>query len=106
MLHMGLKKDGIFQMKTLPDGKVIDLSTDRSKHQALRQTGVGPASTHRELYSLVDTIYRRIDESGKLKRDSTEYDYEFSGYTLDMVRLASDHKPMGSDSIDSWLRLL
>ena len=89
-------------MMTLPDGRVIDLSTDRSKHHALRQTGVGPSSTHRELYSLVDIIYRRLDESGRPKCGRTEYDYEFSGYTLDTVRLASDWSEEDKADLLKW----
>lgn len=91
-------------MITLPDGRVIDLSTDRSKHHALRQQGVNPASTHRELYTLVDIIYRRLDESGKPKRGRTEYDYKFSGYTLDTVRFASDWSEVDKTILFSWIQ--
>ncbi|NOQ89263.1 MAG: hypothetical protein GQ550_10105 [Gammaproteobacteria bacterium] len=97
-------KNEISQMVTLTDGRVIDLSMDRSKHHALRQPGVGPASTHRELYSLVDIIYRHLDESGKPKRGMTEYDYEFSGYTLDTVRFASDWSEKDKSILSRWLQ--
>ncbi len=74
----------------LPSGKVIDLSADRSKYHALRLQGVDPAVPHRRLYSLVDIIYRQLDDSGRPKRGNTELDYAFSGYTLDTVFLADD----------------
>ncbi len=50
-------------MIVLPSGRIIDLATDRSNYHALRQPGVGPASTHQQLYSLVDVI----DGHGKFK---------------------------------------
>ncbi len=89
-------------MTVLPSGRIIDLSTDRSKYHALRQMGVGPASAHRELYSLVDIIYRKTDESGEPRRGWTEHDYEFSGYTLETVRFASDWSAQDKSAISQW----
>lgn len=74
-------------MLILPSGKVIDISTDRARYHALRQPGVGPASAHRELYALVDVVNRHRDENGIPRRGWTEYDYTYSGHTLDSVRL-------------------
>ena len=91
-------------MLILPSGRIIDLSTDRSKYHALRQQGVRPASAHRKLYSLVDIIYRRINESGKPKSGWTEYDYEFSGYTLDTIHLASDWSEEDRNALANWVQ--
>lgn len=91
-------------MKVLPSGRIIDLSTDRSKYHALRQMGVGPASPHRELYALVDIIYRKSDESGDAKRGWTEYDYEFSGHTLETVRFADDWSEQDKLALSRWVQ--
>lgn len=89
-------------MLVLTSGRHIDLSTDRSKHHALRQPGVGPAASHRQLYSLVDIIYRRTDDEGNPKLGWTEYDYDFSGYTLDTVRYASDWTEADKAALYQW----
>lgn len=91
-------------MLILPSGRIIDLSTDRSKYHALRQQGVCPASAHRKLYSLVDIVYRRIDEWGNPKRGWTEYDYEFSGYTLDTVHAADDWTEEDRNALSQWVQ--
>jgi len=91
-------------MMVLPSGKVIDLSTDRSKYHALRHQGVDPAAAHRDLYPLVDIIYRHLDDSGNPKCGWTEYDYEFSGYTLDTVRFASDWTIEDKAALSRWLQ--
>jgi len=77
-------------MIILPSGRVVDLSSHRSKYHALRLGGAGPDSTHRHLYALVDIIYRKLNDAGKPKMGWTEYDYQYSGYTLDTVRMAMD----------------
>jgi len=92
-------------MLTLPSGRLIDLSTDRSKHHALRLPGVSPSSSHRELYSVVDIIYRHSDDGGIPKRGWTEYDYDFSGYTLDTVRFDSDWSDADKAVLYKWVRL-
>jgi len=91
-------------MTILPSGKVIDLSADRSKYHALRQQGVDPAVPHRRLYSLVDIIYRRLDDSGRPKRGNTEFDYAFSGYTLDTALSASDWSEEDKTTLSSWVQ--
>jgi len=91
-------------MMVLPSGRIIDLSTDRCKHHALRQQGVDPDSPHRKLYPLVDIIYRRRDDEGTARRGWTEYDYEFSGYTLDTVRAASDWSDEDKTALFSWVK--
>lgn len=106
MLLMRLKviNDGITQIMKLPGGRLIDLSTDRSKYHALRQQSVCPASAHRALYPLVDIIYRRSDDLGNPKYGWTEYDYEFSGYTLDTVHFANDWSAEDKAALSLWIR--
>lgn len=91
-------------MLVLPSGRVIDLSTDRSKYHALRHRGVGPASEHQALYALVDVIYRYRDDNGPPRGGWTEYDYEYSGYTLDSVRHAADWSAADKAALDRWVR--
>lgn len=96
-------------MMVLPSGRVIDLSTDRSKYHALRQLdvdqGLSPDSAHRKLYPLVDIVYRRRDENGSPKRGWTEFDYEFSPYTLETVRHAHDWSEEDKSALSRWLQL-
>jgi len=89
-------------MMVLPSGKVIDLSADRSKYHALRQRGVDATAPHRRLYSLIDIIYRQLDGSGTPRRGNTEFDYTFSGYTLDTVFFASDWSEEDKAVLSSW----
>ena len=91
-------------MMVLPSGRVIGLSAARSKYHALRKPGVGPESAHRKLYTLVDILYRYHDEAGNPKRGWTEYDYEFSGYTLDSVRAAPDWSEYDKTALFAWLQ--
>jgi len=91
-------------MMVLPSGRIVDLSTNRSKYHALRQMGTGPASAHRELYSLVDIIYRKTDDEGNPKRGWTEHDYEFSGYTLETVRFATDWSDEEKSALHQWIQ--
>ena len=70
----------------------------------MRNMGAGPASAHRELYSLVDILYRKTDESGEPRRGWTEYDYKFSGYTLETVRFASDWSEQDKSALSRWIR--
>lgn len=88
----------------LPSGKVIDLSTNRSKYHALRQGDVRQNSDHRKLYSLVDIIYRQLSDSGKPKTGWTEYDYNYSGYTLDTVRFANDWTEEDKTALAEWIQ--
>ena len=89
-------------MMILPSGRIIDLSSQRSKYHALRQGGVGLDSTHRNLYALVDIIYRQKNEAGKPKMGWTEFDYHYSGYTLDTVRLATDWSDEDRSALFIW----
>lgn len=91
-------------MLVLPSGRVIDLSTDRSKYHALRQPGVGPDAEHQALHALVDVLYRYRDGGGTPRRGWTEYDYEYSGYTLDSVRHADDWPAADKAALDRWVR--
>jgi hypothetical protein len=91
-------------MIELGSGKIIDLSTNRSKYHALRQHGAGPVYTHRQLYSLVDIIYRRTEEAGNIRTGWTEYDYDYSGYTLATVRGAKDWTEEDKTAIEKWIQ--
>ncbi|MDT8282637.1 MAG: hypothetical protein RQ982_07465 [Gammaproteobacteria bacterium] len=62
-------------------------------------------SARRQLYSLVDVIYRKCDDTGVPKRGWTEYDYEFSGYTLDTVRYDSDWNEEDLSALYTWAKL-
>lgn len=91
-------------MLQLPGGRVVDLSSERSKYHALRQRGVGPDAPHQALYPLVDILYRYRNEDGVPCRGWTEYDYEFSGYTLDSVRHAEDWSAEDKAALERWIR--
>ncbi|PKM45227.1 MAG: hypothetical protein CVV05_07625 [Gammaproteobacteria bacterium HGW-Gammaproteobacteria-1] len=91
-------------MLLLPSGRVIDLSTDRARYHALRHPGVAPDAPHRELYALVDVLYRRRDDAGNPRRGWTEYDYEYSGYTLATLRLATDWSDADKTALYRWAR--
>lgn len=91
-------------MLELPGGRVVDLSTERSKYHALRQPGVGPDAEHQALHALVDVVYRYRDGDGTPRQGWTEYDYEFSGHTLDSVRHAADWTPEDKAVLDRWAR--
>jgi hypothetical protein len=91
-------------MLILPSGRVVDLATDRAKYHTLRRPGVGPASPHRELYGLVDVLYRHRDAEGNPRRGWTEYDYRFSGYTLAEIRRAPDWPEADKVALFRWLR--
>ena len=91
-------------MMRLPSGRFIDLSTSRSKYHALRQGDIGADSEHRKLYALVDILYRFHDDNAKPKVGWTEYDYEYSGYTLDSVRAASDWSEQDKKAIAEWIQ--
>ena len=91
-------------MIILPSGRVVDLSSHRSKYHALRIGEVGLGSTHRHLYSLVDIIYRELNEAGKPKMGWTEFDYQYSGYTLDSVREAADWCDEDKAALSHWIK--
>ena len=90
-------------MLTLPSGRVVGLSTERAKYHALRQPGPGPKSIHRELYALVDVIYRYVDAAGVPRRGWTEYDYHYSGYTLADIRVARDWSEADKAALFRWV---
>lgn len=91
-------------MLRLPGGRIVDISTDRARYHALRRPGIDLHSAHRPLYSLVDVIYRRLDDSGMPRRGWTEYDYDFSGYTLETVRFADDWSEEDKIALSQWLQ--
>lgn len=91
-------------MIILPSGRVVDLSSHRSKYHALRLGKVGLDSAHRQLYCLVDIIYRQLNEAGKPKMGWTEFDYQYSGYTLDTVRKAEDWSDEDKSALLNWVQ--
>jgi hypothetical protein len=91
-------------MLILPSGRVVDLATDRAKYHALRRPGPGPTSAHRQLYGLVDVLYRQRDAAGIPRRGWTEYDYRFSGYTLADIRRIPDWDDADKAALWHWLR--
>ncbi len=91
-------------MIILPSGSAVDLSSHRSKYHALRIGGVELTSPHRQLYSLVDIIYRKFNEVGKPKMGWSEFDYDYSGYTLDSVRGAKDWSDEDKTALFNWAK--
>ena len=89
-------------MIILPSGRVVDLSSHRSKYHALRIAGVGLDSPHRQLYGLIDVIYRKLNEVGRPKMGWSEFDYQYSGYTLDTVRKAEDWSNEDKSALLNW----
>lgn len=92
-------------MLILPSGRVIDITTDRAKYHALQHSGITPGASIRQLFALVDIVYRYRDSEGDIKRGWTEHDYEFSGYTLDSVRFARDWDSTDKTELQRWLQL-
>lgn len=90
-------------MIRLPSGIFIDITGSRAKYHALRQGDVCASSEHRKLYVVVDIIYRYLDEDGNPKTGWTEYDYEYSGYTLDTVRAANDWSEEDKEALAKWI---
>lgn len=88
----------------LPSGKVVDLSTNRSKYHALRHKGIGLHSAHRKLHALVDIIYRKCHDNGRARLGWTEFDYQYSGYTLDSVREAADWCDEDKAALCHWIK--
>ena len=91
-------------MIILPSGRVVDLSSHRSKYHALRIAGVGLDSSHRQLYGLIDVIYRKLNEVGRPKMGWSEFDYQYSGYTLDTVRKAEDWSNEDKSALLNWVQ--
>lgn len=89
-------------MLRLPSGRVVDLSTDRARYHALRRPGVGPRAQHRQLHALVDVVYRHLDVHGTPSQGWTEFDYEYSGYTLAEVRHAPDWSEADKAALSRW----
>ncbi|MDH5425654.1 MAG: hypothetical protein OEY29_11725 [Gammaproteobacteria bacterium] len=90
-------------MLLLASGRAVDISTARSKFNALRHKGPAPDAGHRALYVLVDVVYRLRDADGNIKRGWTEYDYTFSGYTLADIHLADDWSDEDKSELQSWI---
>jgi hypothetical protein len=59
---------------------------------------------HRALYALVDVIIRHKDEDGIPRRGWTEFDYHYSGYTLESIRHSIDWSQADKDTLAKWVR--
>jgi len=91
-------------MLLLSTGRIIDLSTDRAKYHALKQHGPLPGAAHRDLYSLIDIIYRHRNAQGDPRLGWTEYDYDFSAYTLADIHLATDWSETEKIELYRWVK--
>ncbi|MDH5484552.1 MAG: hypothetical protein OEY43_04875 [Gammaproteobacteria bacterium] len=89
-------------MLLLASGRVVDISTARSKYHALKQHGPAANAGHRALYGLVDIIYRLRDDDGEPRRGWTEYDYIFSGHTLADIHQADDWNDDDIAELQRW----
>jgi len=90
-------------MLLLASGRIVDLSTNRAKHHALKSHGPAANADHRALYCLVDIIYRHREATGEAKRGWTEYDYEYSNYTLGNIHQADDWTDQEKSELFSWI---
>lgn len=91
-------------MLELASGKIIDITTDRAKYHALRQHGIKPDSAHRKLYAVTDIVYRYRDSDGNPLRGWTEFDFQYSHYTLESVRRAKDWSDEDKIALSQWLQ--
>lgn len=91
-------------MLVLPSGRLVDLSTDRAKYHVMRAPGVGPKAKHRELYALVDVILRHTDDDGIPRRGWTEFDFTYSGYTVESFRHSADWSQEDREALARWIR--
>jgi hypothetical protein len=70
----------------------------------MRSPGVGPTAEHRELYCLVDILIRHLDDDGIPRRGWTEFDYHYSGYTLESIRHSVDWSSEDKITLARWAR--
>jgi len=90
-------------MLLLTSGRIIDLVTDRAKYHALENNGPQPDVEHKALYALVDIVYRHRDDNGNPKRGWTEFDFDFSGYTLADIPKAMDWSDAEKAELYLWI---
>lgn len=91
-------------MLLLPSGKAIELSANRAKYHALRRPGPNSHSPHQELYGLVDILYRKQDADGSIRRGWTEYEIDYSPYTLADFNQAPDWDLEDKQVLRQWLK--
>jgi len=91
-------------MLILPSGMVVDLSADRARFHALRKQGAWESGRCSDLYPLVDVVIRYRDQDGIVCRGWTEYDYEYSGYTIADLHHAQDWTAEDKSHFFVWLR--
>ena len=92
-------------MLLLSNGRVVDISVARAKYHALKQQGPLPDAEHRALYCLVDIVFRLCDENDNPKRNWTEYDYNYSGFTLANIHKANHLTQEDIVLLQSWVSL-
>jgi len=90
-------------MLLLSSGRIVDLVTVRAKYHALKKLAPRPDVEHKALYGLVDVVYRKRDENGEPKRGWTQYDYDYSGYTLDQLHSALDWNEAEKSKLYRWV---
>lgn len=90
-------------MLLLSSGRIIDISTVRAKYHALKQQGPSLDAKHRDLYGLVDVIYRFRDKDDIPKRGWTEFDYNYSGFTLVNIHQSTDLTDTEKSELAQWI---
>lgn len=90
-------------MLLLASGRLVDISTNRAKLHALKNHGPASDAEHKALYPLVDVLYRLHDEQQNPKGGWTEYDYSYSGYTLESIKRADDWSAEEKAELSRWI---
>ncbi|MDH5301385.1 MAG: hypothetical protein OEW58_08500 [Gammaproteobacteria bacterium] len=89
-------------MLVLSDGRGVALSVDRARYHALRKQ-IPQTAGHRQLYAVVDVIYRTRHDHGGFRMGWREFDYRYAGYTVADVRLAEDWSANDKQRFYDWL---
>lgn len=90
-------------MLVLANDWVIDISVDRARYHALRR-GVGSDATHRQLYDVVDVVFRKRSSDGVIQSGWNEYDYDYSGHTAADIAKLSAWPEEAKSQFYEWLR--
>lgn len=91
-------------MLRLPSGLIVDISANRSKYHALKKHHPGPQAKHQDLYPLIDIIIRQQNTSNHIKRGWTEYDYDYSGYTLADISQLKNWNNDDKQCLRNWIK--
>jgi len=90
-------------MLLLASGRLVDITVNRAKLHALKNHGPASDAEHKDLYPLVDVIYRRYDEDQTPKSGWTEHDYSYSNYTLKSIQRADDWSAEEKSELYRWV---